>query len=488
MSYRKDMLIMAHQQFKTLAGKETDPRWATALLIAEKGNLNGAAKLVTTLLDEVDVKPLSQHPTFDEMRSSLNDSILELVIGTLVNLAGITHNTSHQITEMQCKAVDSGYLDCAYNAANYLQENARGPLDFERAERYFKIAISVAKDSSSKAAAIVNYCALVRDGLVNGKPDHLAAISLYEQAADLGLVIGMFNAANVSIWLADEGHTSLYEKASHWLCKVIAHVDGNLPLLEMDTPETVKELFNQALLMLANIHIQNKITNSNSEYGIKLLSRYLPGNSNDQEIKDWLNDDALKQRIMALSAPEIRSPGHHWRYILSALDWKVGDITSIDGQPFEIIPITLKNDKVIPLIVLGAMFKPGIYTDNFINLTNTLISYNLSEYLLVTESALFRENEGKIYTPILYFNDNTYTLLSLNCRTPVDDLITLRGKQVSFEKSPSFSNTCVISIAINMLNEGFNISDGLNIESAYIPFGSWNMPTTSHEVYFKELK
>jgi hypothetical protein len=494
MSKRSEILLIAHNQLTRIVLPSTDKRWAQALKIAENGKLNQAATLVVQIIDSVDIAP-ADHEAYKKIQGDfvsqvddvLNRVIAELVINTLMNIASITHSHSSEVNDMTARAADIGVQMAAYNAATGYLQNGRTVAQFERAEKYFQMAIAEAKTPNEKAACYVNYCPIVRDGLINGKPDHAAAIEIYEKAADLGLLIGMFNAANVAFWGYRKGDKSNANRSARWLKKIIDAVDSGLPRLEMDGTLETDGLYNAALIQLAEYHIQGDIENADHEYGLVLLKMHDPKESKTQDIVDWLTDSALGVRVSKLEKPVTTSPGNSWACVLSAMDWNIGPVSKHPTLPLEIFKLNDIPSDVF-FAVVHAQFSPEGHAETIAMIQAELARTGVTKFFLVPAYAIFKESNGDVFTPLVYNNDGKRFTVSLGLRTSAQQLMKNIQSKVSFTDRKYSSRSCAISIAVNHLNSGVACKDGFNFYSSYSAVHGWCLPTPHGQPELSFLK
>lgn len=482
MSYRENMLVLAFEEFEKIKGRDTDPRWGTALKICSNGDINGAARLVTQLLGDLHVKPLDASTPLKDYPVIIDHMLYDLVIGTLANLGSLKPTLSIDITEMLCKAVDAGYVASAYNAANGLLENAKSPDDFRRAERYFKIAIATLTDKSMKAASLVNYCSIVRDGLITGERDHQGAIAIYEQAAELGLVTGMFNAANVSMWEISLGKAEMFEKAAYWFQQVVDTLDSKRPLMPMDSPQLMPPSLNEALKNLADFHINGKIEAFNLEYGIKLANRYKPNDGADVAMKNWLIEMGLTRRLMMISRPPVKAPVHHWHYLLQSLGWAV---EPVQDSPYagnlEMFDIKLSQGKAL-FVVLKFVFQPEHKTPGLDAILTKLFIGGYDHIFLVSAIGMFKTNKEASHLPVVVYSHTAKWVTSFNIRLSPEQLIENAKKRIPFLHESVGMQNCVLPIALNTLNSGRSISDGIDLGCAYSRMEGWCIPGLADHV------
>jgi tetratricopeptide (TPR) repeat protein len=476
MDYRADMIILAHDEFKKIAGPQTDARWGTALLIASNGDLPGAARLVTELLKSIHVKPYSPDTRLEDYPELIDQIIYDVVIGTLANLASLRTKALPEITEMLCSAADAGYYQSAYNAANGLWEAAKTREDYKRAEHYFKIAINTIQDKSLKAASLVNYAELVRDGLITGKQDYPGAIAIYEQAADLGLVTGMFNAASVAMWEVSIGKKDLIEKAAYWFNRGIEMVDAKKSLPPMDHPETIKRAYAEALVQLADFHISEKIRGADVEFGLKLAQKIESANPDETAMKNWLLEVGLSKRITGLSHPAVMSASHSWHYLLENLGWKLGPVVENTPHPLVDSFQVQHRQGTATLVIIKAMISPHLDYSALDKLAASIMTAGSSHVFLVSQYGMFRMNGNRVHCPLLTYTGTGKNLVTFNITCSPDELIATAHKGLPFMKDNNGVGNCAFPIALNMLNSGRSISEGLDLGSLYQVIGGWCVP------------
>lgn len=472
MSYRPDMLILAHKEFEMLKIDGMDERWATALLIAEKGDIAGAASLVIEVLEDFAEGSESESHII-KMHRELMNNICGLVIGTLSNLNHVSKYKSPKVMEMIIKAVDVGFVDCAYNAANHFLTTAKNKEDWIKAEHYFKISIATAKDDSSKASSLVNYCPIVRDGMIAGKKDFPGAVAIYEEAANLGLLIGMYNTANVCTWIGDEGDLSWIPKAVYWFETMMTRYEQNQIVLEMDDRETLKGAYNAAHIKLANIHIRGLFPEADFEYGLQLLQKceIMKGTEN---MVSWLTSYALDQRISKLSMPEINSTAHNWHYVLSAIGWELSPVRQLH-EHLEIF-MADANNRSIPVIAIHVLMPPDSKGATMATVKRYLNDAGIFEYLLVSQIAMFKVKDKLNYTAMSYVNGNKQDLISVKAGVPLGRMIDAVSLGTSMTSTEFGANSCAIPIAVNLLAQGKEISSHFNFGSQCTDHKGWYMP------------
>lgn len=470
------MLQVTEKEILALITPTDDQRWLTVLQIAETGNLDGATHLLMKVLDDVVVRKPGASADVSEIIAYKNALVGEMVISSIGNIYAISQHMKPIGVDLFCKAADAGYYDMAYNAANGICENVKSTDDYRRAVEYYEIAIAGSEDPAIKGASLVNCAAIVRDGLITGKKDWPAAVAMYERAAQLGLVTGMYNAANVINWMYHEGDSSGITKAVHWLNKVIEHHESKKEFLHTESTEIVEDSYDNAKEMLGHFHIQAKFDGADYEFGLKTLLSCQLKTVKQLKNQEWYVEHGLTRRIMDLSAPIDRTPGNHWNYILSALEWRLTPVVQHPKLPIEIFDVLLDSGDELPFVVLDSMFLPGRHYLAFEAIRKLMGDMGYDRFFLVPKFALFKEENRRIRTAVMYSQHKRFVTCALSLRSKPEKLIEDAEDEMGFLDSESHSGSCVISIAINMLNEGVSISDGLNLGSMWAGLEDWCMP------------
>lgn len=256
----------------------------------------------------------------------MNDPIKQVIVDGISSLAAVNGLEGHGIDCLWSAALGVGYLDMAYNAANQIiwKRGEVTPYEYQLASRYFKLAIENSSSDSIKYSAMTNYAEIVREGLATGKKDWLGAIALYEEAGRNGLVNAMFNAANVLLWLVEDGDRSYALRAQYWFETLIDHVESGRPFLDIGGQDEVKTRLKNAKIRLAFMHIDGLSETHDLEASDKLLSAY----SDDECVKSLFRRRRSKFLIdKCMAAPG--SVTKSWEFVLSAMDWKYS------AEPFD---------------------------------------------------------------------------------------------------------------------------------------------------------
>lgn len=260
------------------------------------------------------------------LSSTMEREIVNSMLGLVNNLAHETDHYPKSVNAMLCKAADAGFHKYAYNAANQIMAGAKTRKAYREAERYYKLAMAFEENPGMQAAAHVNYCPIVRDGLISGTPDWPAAVEIYEIAARMGLVKGMFNAGNVCSWLAGRGDKAYGERAAYWFKFALDVRASGKSTLDMETPAELEEVFEQCMVGLSACHIDSQFDGADLEEGIR-WAKVVADRGNEHGRHNL--GVGYMRRLATLAAKPEGSPGANWRSVLSKMDWRFeGEIVS----------------------------------------------------------------------------------------------------------------------------------------------------------------
>jgi len=280
--------------------------------------------------------------------NGLDHGLIEYALGCINTAAILNGIKGPGIEAMATRAADSGHPEFAFNAGNYVIARAATPNDFRQAELFYQLAAEQSKDDATRAAAMVNRAAIIRDGSVTGQPDFPAALALYEQAADLGLMAAMFNAGNVSLWLVDQGQAQHAEGAAKWFEKAIGTVDEGIPCVDQITEEVRMSLYASARLRLAELHARDLLPDASFTRCRTLLEPYLGKDPHAQ----WALNIA-HETLMCKSVVEPASTaGGNWKSVLELMQWKVLSINPFDHG--EVRGVSTKGDLLVIEAGLGS--------------------------------------------------------------------------------------------------------------------------------------
>lgn len=296
-------------RLRALISKEYEP-WCQVITLLKERKIDDAALLASKSFG----------------LNFMNDPIKQVIVDGISNLATVNGIDGHGVECLWSTTLGFGYLDMAYNAANQIiwKRGEVTPYEYQLASRYFKLAIDNSSSDSIKYSAMTNYAEIVREGLATGQKDWLGAIALYEEAGRHGLINAMFNAANVLLWLVEDGDRSYALRAQYWFETLIDHVESGKPFLDLGGQDEVKARLKNAKIRLAFMHIDGLSESPDLDASNKLLRAY----SNDECVKSLFKQRRSKFLIdKCRAAPgSVNKP---WEFVLSAMGWKYS------SEPFD---------------------------------------------------------------------------------------------------------------------------------------------------------
>lgn len=443
----------------------------TELLDAhEKRNVDRAAKCV-----------------IDALSSTLEQDLVNAMVSIVNNLAYEADRYPPSMQAMLCKATDVGFHEFAYNAANQVMNNAANVRGYQEAERYFKVAMAYEAKPEIQAAAHVNYCPIIRDGLISGTPDWPAAVEIYETAAKLGLVKAMFNAGNVSSWLARKGDRAYGARAAYWFNYALEVQASRKPTLDMESPKELEEVYEMCMVELSALHIDALFDEAQLEVGIS-WARKAASKGDSQALHNL--GVGYGRRLENLKASPKKQPGANWCAVLSQMDWQFRkdlstcdvSVASREARPqvtkVDRVSVTLSDGSTFPLFVTHEPCLPlfkGI--ELLCGIAETLAGHHPEGFFLLSRKALFAEGDGLRHMPIYVFHNGKFSCQPLSI-TSSPDLILKHAKEgVDFFDQRFGNGNCMIPIAVNALDEGFVVAEDADYSKPWVGVGGpWRMP------------
>jgi len=426
--------------------------------------------------------------------AALDTPMERKLVGSLVssvnNLAYTKQYYSSSVTALLCKAADKGHHTFAYNAANQLMTQAKTPEDYKKAEHYYKLAMALSEQPTIQAAAHVNYCPIIRDGLISGKPDWPAAVEIYEAAARMGLVKGMFNAGNVCDWLASRGDRTYGARAAYWFQYALEHRAAGKPRLDMETLAELDDVFQSCRVGLSACHIDSKFDEADLEEGIRWAKEAAQLGSDDARYNLGIG---YTERLARLAVQPQRSPGANWRSVLAALDWSFeGTVETIvrmlplaEGERLPVrldkLTVRLADNSTIPLYITHDPCLPCDSAELLqAILANLIKSGNPRGFLLLPRKALFVQLADTAHTPIYAYREGEFGMQSLGMTSSPDEVLRDLQDEIEFEDPRRGASTCMISIAVNALDEGYVVADHTTYAQRWAGVGGpFRMPFVS---------
>jgi hypothetical protein len=202
---------------------------------------------------------------------------------------------------------------------------------------------------------LVNRAAIVRDGLLTGTADWPAAVKMYEHAAELGNVVGAFNAGNVSDWLAHEGVDGYVEKSAKWFRRAIEIVEAG-PINESHTsPENAQEMAESAKRAIAHMVLEGQISAENDPMLARIASEHeatcTRAGHGGRVIR-------FTDRVKESTGDAAPTPAGNWLRALKLLGWDFRE-TRIERSVFE-DPTKGRTVRLESVLFPGKARKPGV--------------------------------------------------------------------------------------------------------------------------------
>lgn len=430
------------------------------------------------------------------LSSSMERKLVDSLVSSVNNLAHAADNYSTLVTAVLCKAADRGFHQHAYNAANQIVSSANTVREFKEAERYFKMAMAFSENPALQAAAHVNYCPIVRDGMITGKPDWPAAVEIYEVAARTGLVKAMFNAGNVSEWLTDKGDRAYGARAAYWFKYALDHRAAGKPTLDMETPDELEEVYGHCMLGLSACHIDAKFDGADLDEGIRWAK--IMANKGDAHGQHNLCIGYMN-RLTAMTAEPQSSPGANWRSVLSQLDWTFkGSIErltlrlpAVGGKQIatdvDKLLVEVADGSTIPFFVTYDPCLPCFGYASLLDDVSEELSNRYPVFLMATRKAWFLDRDGSPFTPIYVYHQGQVSVQSLWVGGSPALLLQQAEEGVDFFDKRFSNSNCMIPIAVNVLDEGFVVAERASPTLPWVGVGGpWRMPF-SDEAQLHEL-
>lgn len=237
----------------------------------------------------VTIEAFKRHP-----ESPLSDA------GRLVISVALLKARNHPgLAELLNTAADRGAPEHAYNWATYLLETATTRAHVALACTYFQRAISLSRSPRIRAASLMNYATIFRDGRLTGTPDLVRALEIAEEAARMGLVLAMFSAASICSTLANSGDASYVGRAAYCFHFAVDYVDAGKIVLDSNGEAQLKETVDKCRLGLAHMHVHGMFVGADEEAAIKLVEEL--ANAGNEDARGY-RELGIKKRIARAEA------------------------------------------------------------------------------------------------------------------------------------------------------------------------------------------
>ncbi|MDF9779278.1 hypothetical protein [Pseudomonas baetica] len=399
--------------------------------------------------------------------NGLDNGLVEYALSSINAVAVLNGIRGPGIEAMTIRAADTGYPELAFNAGNYLISQATAPDAFRQAEHYYQLAAEQSKDDATRAAAMVNRAAIVRDGSVSGQPDLPAALALYEQAAGLGLMAAMFNAGNVSLWLVDQGHMQYTGRAAKWLEMAIGTVDEGIPSVDQITEEVRMSLYGSARLRLAEMHARDLVPDASFSTCRTLIEPYLGKDPHAQ----WTLNIAHETQMCKAVLQPASTAGGNWKSVLEVMRWNVLSITPFDhgvvrgvAAKGDLLVIEAGPGSTMTLIVMDCFVHPQ--HESFAVMVDLAYGHldELGHPCFITgNKGYFANVAGRDFSLLFHIVSADFTSVPIWPGATCSEVLTLSAQPEAerFIDAAADARNC-IPILVNALDEGRTLAgDGL---------------------------
>jgi TPR repeat protein len=435
--------------------------WSNSLLRLQDGDVEAAS--------EIAAKAFNNGASLEDRKHVIN----------LISLVAIENNNrGHWYETLLLQAAEGGLSHCAYNVGNLIAERATSPADHALAHRYFTQAAQNATDPATKASALVNFCAPIRDGLITGTPDWKRAIEIYEEAAALNLAVGMFNAANVACWLKDKGEFAYAARAVKWLNTLITRVDAGETFVDIGGDAEVQEVYWRAKSRLAELHALSQVEAVDVDLIFEMAAA-----EPDADRAAWFRGWGYEHRLQKTAVMAKPAAWANWLSVLTILGWELDcEPTDLNLGPNtgDSRLLKFKREKGSPLALavvdlVEVESNDGVY--RLRDLVNAIQDEHDGPCLAIGSKGLF-------IGPATFADDRSYTVC-VSCSNginiapipiwpgaTVDDVAAQMDHTGSIFTEHNTDNGNTIAIMVNALGTGRNL-DGVNFPRAiYVNVGS----------------
>lgn len=430
-----------------------DPKakpWHEALVRLNSFDVDGAAALASQIIT-----------------NGSDPRLVESVISAIASVAVRNQRYGPGFEAMSMRAADSGYPDHAYNAGNALSDRAASPSDYSLAERYYRQAYTETKDDGVRASSIANCAAITRDGSITGQPDWPGAVELYEKAAALGLVAGMFNAGNVCMWLVDQRQLAYAPRAAEWFKKTIAYVESGKSSVDPGGETDRTAVYESARIRLAEVYARGLVLEGDFDVCKMLLAPYLESSPHAR----WCYSTAFQKVMGEKKAKPSETAGGNWASVMKMMEWNVLSSTPFDYGKLrgvetkgDLLAIEAELGTSMTLIVMDCFVQTEF--ESFSVMID--LAYGHYEQLghpcfIASRKGYFTTVEGNSYSVLFHIDGSEFTSVPIwpgaTC-AEILALVQLSEAERFVEATPDTENC--IPILVNALSEGLELTgDGL---------------------------
>ncbi|MGO0663587.1 hypothetical protein ACTO5A_23500 [Pseudomonas aeruginosa] len=461
------LLVIEHQLLKDA----TLLPWRDALLSLQSGDVESAAELAA--------KAYSNGASLEDRRG-----VIDLI--SQVAIENRTHG--HWYESLLLLAAEGGLSHCAYNVGNLISERATTPTDHALAQRYYKQAAINATDPATKASALVNSCVPIRDGLVTGKPDWERAVEIYEQAAELNLAVGMFNAGNVSCWLKEKGQFAYAARAEKWFTRLIDRVDAGGEFVDIGGAAEVHAAYQKAKKQLAELHAKDQVAVVDVDLILSAAQ-----DETDQDRAAWLKTRGHEHRLRKTAVQAKPAAWENWLSVLSLMGWELAanpEYLNLGPGTGDSRLLMFERNQGAPLVLAVVDLDEiesngGVY--RLVELVNDMKETHAGPCLAIGAKGLFvqiTKSEGySSYTVCVSSNDEgVISLIPIWPGATTDEVARIIGGQSPVYGPNNTDEGNTIAILVNALGSGASVDGKSFPEAIYVNVGGYfNSPVFTVE-------
>ncbi|MHC5194992.1 hypothetical protein ACYSUW_14655 [Pseudomonas frederiksbergensis] len=313
-------------------------------------------------------------------------------------------------------------------------------------------------------------------------------MEIYEEAANLNLAVGMFNAANVSCWLKDQGEFAYAARAVHWLNKLITSVDAGESFVDIGGASEVQEVYATAKSRLAELHAMDQVEVVDVDFILEsaVVERH-PGRA------AWLRNRGYEHRLRKSAVTSKPAAWANWLSVLTLLGWEL----AFDPTPLKLGPNT-GDSRLLkfmreqgPPLALAVVDLPEVESNDGVyrlsELARDLQKENDGPCLAIGAKGLFvslstPEGDRSYTMCVTCSDDHTLDVVPIWPGATADDVAAQMARKEDKYNEHNADNGNTIAILVNALGTGRKV-DGVNFPTAiYVNVGSvFNTPVFTVE-------
>lgn len=392
------------------------------------------------------------------------------------------------LMEVLERGAEAGWVECCYNLAmvisdqwedTQLNDQARRPprnqvekVDGLYAKVIAKKNFEADEDRGSehlRTAAMVNRAAITRDGLLTGSRDWPGAVRLYEEAAELGNVVGALNAGNVSEWLARKGEPGYAQRAVKWFVKAIQMVEAGEFNEQHCSKKAALERAEGARTAVAHLVMDGLASAEGDRFVASLTAEHemtCSRGGHQARVRKFI------ERVKGAREPAAPTPAGNWVRALSLLGWQMGtpkfersvfDDPGIKGRTIRMESFVMPSKRSRETVRVIVVWDPCLPLDGgFDRIVAAIAQWRKRDqdsYLMaVGRKAVIKVNENLEFTPAWMAapGQANATMVSISARsTGPSDLVEqlIEGRRFAHSLQDASANY-EFAIAVNTLDAG----------------------------------